>query len=463
MKLLDALLHSTQQWRFVLPQARTLDRAVALAFGILCGVGKRTLTRAIRFQGNTQKDWSADYKVFSRSPWQGRALFYPILQRAIEQHQLERIVISTDDTRIWRHGKHVPHTQWHYDPMGPPFQINLRWGHRFLQASLVLPLYQQDKQSSSRSVPVRFEIAPVVKKPGKRASQAQLQEYQRQRKQNNLSVQFVAMTKELRQHLNQSGHADKPLIEVVDGSFCNRTVWKEDWTKDHVSVVARCRKDIVLCRKARAPGRRFYGKTKFTPEEVRQRESMAPWQRARIFHGGCFREVRFKELRNIYWQGGARQRPMRLLVVAPTGYRTTKNGRTFYRQAAYLLTSDLTTPAEQLLEDYFDRWGIEVNHRDEKEILGVGQAQVWNEQSVCKVPALLVAMYSWLLLAGLECYGPRRTKDYEPLPKWRRGAKRPSCLDLVTLLRQQLAQRSVKFATAKSVVTYQTMVVGAAA
>lgn len=463
MKLLDALLKSTEPWQSVFAQARTQQRAITLAFGILCGVGKRTLTRAISFHGNTQKDWSADYKVFSRSPWEPRELFNPILQQAIEQHQLQRLVVSGDDTRVWRNGKHVPQTQWHYDPMGPPFQTNLRWGHRFLQASLVLPLYQQDPESSSRSIPIRFEIAPVVKKPGRKASAADLEEYQRQRKEKNLSVQFVTMTQELRQHLDQSGHQDKPLISVVDGSFCNRTIWKEDWEKQNVTVVARCRKDIVLCRRARGPGRRFYGKTKFTPEQVRQRDSMAPWQTTKIFHGGCFREVRFKELSGLYWQGGARKRPMRLIVIAPTGYRTTKNGRTYYRQPAYLLTSDLKTPAALLLQDYFDRWGIEVNHRDEKEILGVGQAQVWNKHSVCKVPALLVAMYSCLLLGGLECYGPTRTDDYQPLPKWRRGAKRPSCLDLVTLLRRQLAENPVKFATANAPPTSLDMIVTAAA
>ena len=140
-------------------------------------------------------------------------------------------------------------------------------------------------------------------------------------------------------------------------------------------------------------------------------------------------------------------------MVAPVGYRTRKNGRKYYRQPAYLLTTDLTTCALVLLQAYFDRWGMEVNHRDEKDILGVGQAQVWNEHSVSKVPALLVAMYSWLLLAGLKCYGPKRTEVYEPLPKWRRGAKRPSCLDLVTLLRKQLADKPVKFATAEAAPT----------
>ena len=67
------------------------------------------------------------------------------------------------------------------------------------------------------------------------------------------------------------------------------------------------------------------------------------------------------------------------------------------------------------------------------------------------------------MLGGLECYGPTRTDDYQPLPKWRRGAKRPSCLDLVTLLRRQLAENPVKFATANAPPTSLDMIVTAAA
>jgi hypothetical protein len=458
MNLRDFLLKESALWAAVFPQNRSLQRAIALAFGILCGVGKRTITRAIGFQDNGQKDWSADYKVFSRSPWEAQALFEPILKHAIQEQKLERIVLSVDDTRVWRNGKHVPQTQWHRDPMGPAFQTNLRWGHRFLQASLVLPLYQQDGQSSSRAIPVRFELAPVIKKPGQKAGADQFQEYLRQKKQTNLSVQFVTMTKALREHLNQRGHAGKRMVVVGDGSFCNRTVLAQDWEQQNVSLVARCRKDIVLCKRAPGKGPRFYGKTKFSPQMVRQRHSLAKWQNSEIFHGGCYRQVRYKDLGGIYWQGGAKKRPVRLLVVAPVGYRISKNARKYYRQPAYLLTTDLTTPAVVLLQDYFDRWGIEVNHRDEKEILGVGEAQVWNEHSVSKVPALLVAMYSWLLLAGLHCYGPQRTEVYAPLPKWRRGAKRPSCLDLVTLLRKQLAEHPLKLPTANAAPTYRTMV-----
>ena len=91
-----------------------------------------------------------------------------------------------------------------------------------------------------------------------------------------------------------------------------------------------------------------------------------------------------------------------------------------------------------MLQIYFDRWQIEVNHRDEKDTLGVGQAQLWNIDAVPKQPALVVAAYSALLLASLQAFGTERTQAYQALPRWRRRAHRPSCLDLVTLLRQEM-------------------------
>jgi len=88
-------------------------------------------------------------------------------------------------------------------PGWPRFATNLRWGHRFLQASLVLPLYQKDQESSSRTIPGRFEMATVVKKPGKNAPETKWEEYHSQNKEKNLSKQFVTMAKEMRDYLNQ--------------------------------------------------------------------------------------------------------------------------------------------------------------------------------------------------------------------------------------------------------------------
>jgi hypothetical protein len=83
----------------------------------------------------------------------------------------------------------------------------------------------------------------------------------------------------------------------------------------------------------------------------------------------------------------------------------------------------------------------QVNHREEKDTLGIGQAQLRNPTAVPKQPALAVAAYSALMLAALKVFGAERGKAYAQLPKWRRKARRPSCLDLITLLRKEATER----------------------
>ena len=245
------------------------------------------------------------------------------------------------------------------------------------------------------------------------------------------------MVRELRQALDFSGAALKTLLLAVDGSFCNRTVF--GIVLKGVEIIARARKDAVLCSRASTGSRRFYDPNKFTPEQVRKDESIS-WKETKIFYGGKRRRVRYKLLSDLHWQGGARKRALRLLVVAPTPYRKRKSGRLYYRQPAYLLTTDLKGHAHTLLQIYFDRWQIEVNHREEKDTLGVGQAQLWNYISVPKQPVLAVASYSALLLASLMAFGAERGSAYAELPRWRRNARRPSCLDLITLLRKEMTE-----------------------
>jgi len=71
-----------------------------------------------------------------------------------------------------------------------------------------------------------------------------------------------------------------------------------------------------------------------------------------------------------------------------------------------------------VVQGYVQRWGIEVNFREEKTLLGVGQAQVRNAASVEAVPALQVASYAMLLLATLRTLDDAVKPDLLPLPKW---------------------------------------------
>lgn len=265
---------------------------------------------------------------------------------------------------------------------------------------------------------------------------------------------------QLRHALDEAGAAHKTLVVAGDGSFSNRTVFGAP--RERTEIVVRTRKDAVLCFRDRTSSRRFYSVEKFTPQQVRQDESV-PWQTAKIFYGGKRRKIRYKQLGELYWQGGARRLVLRLLVVAPTPYYKRQSGRRYYRQPAYLLTTDLHSAAAQLLQIYFNRWQIEVNHREEKDTLGVGQAQLWNPTAVPKQPVLVVAAYSALLLASWLTFGAERGKAYAPLPKWRRQAKRPSCLDLITLLRKEMAENPQLLTPLGLNPTYQGLTSAAAA
>ena len=119
--LLEKLLQLLGGWAPAFRQQRTRERAIALALGLLCGLGRRTVTRAICFNNRQHQDWSADYKLFNRSPWDGRALFEPLIQTAIGQYCSKHIVVGLDDTGIKRSGKKIKTAYWQRDPLESTF------------------------------------------------------------------------------------------------------------------------------------------------------------------------------------------------------------------------------------------------------------------------------------------------------------------------------------------------------
>jgi len=437
MTLLEAWLDITLGWYGVFAQKRSAVRAVRQGLGSLVCLGRRTITRILWTNGRETVPWQAEYHLFGRAKWDPQELFGPILSHALPFCKGRLVGVAVDDTKLRKTGRCIAQAFFQRDPLSPPFHTNLVLGLRFLQASLLVPLHRGGP-FSCRALPIRFEESSAVKRPSKRADKNAWKEYRRRQKEHNLSTHCVAMMGALRAAFDAAGAAKKILVLALDGSFCNRTVFGA--RRDRTELIARARKDAVLCLRAPEGLRRFYGQEKFTPEQVRKDDGI-PWKTAKLFYGGKRRKVRYKELKEVYWQGGARRLPLRLFVLAPTPYRKRKSSRTYYRQPAYLLTTDRVHGASALLQIYCDRWQIEVNHREEKDTLGVGQAQLWNRTAVPRQPPLAVAAYSALLLASIKAFGPGRNEAYAPLPPWRKKAKRPSCLDLITLLRKEMDEK----------------------
>jgi len=458
--LLENVLQILSAWYGSFPQTRTAKRAIRQALGSLVCLGRRTLSRIIWVSGGENKSWASEYFLHSRSEWSPGNLFIPMTKGSLPYCRGRLIGVAIDDTTVKKTGTQIKQAFWSRDPMSPPFNVNLRLGIRFLQFAIVLPLHKT-VQAAARTIPIWFEEVSAVKRPrkGRKNYEEEMKEYRQLRKTHNLSCRALASITKIREQLDFCGALKKTLIIIGDGAFCNRTIFAYRTERTHLLV--RVRKDARLCRQSQSP-RRFYDENILRPQNILKDDSI-PWQKNRISYGGKKRQVRYKEIAMIYWRNGAKRTPLRLFVVAPTPYKVRKTGKLKYRDPSFLLTTLLQGQSVNLLQLYFDRWQIEVNHREEKDTLGVGQAQLHNQIAVPKQPALVVAAYSALLLASLNAFGPHRTDAYLPLPRWRANAKRPSCLDLVSLLRKELVENKTIQNEMGMQVTFQRLATVAAA
>ena len=142
---------------------------------------------------------------------------------------------------------------------------------------------------------------------------------------------------------------------------------------------------------------------------------------------GKLHQFRITTLEKVQWRT-AGPRILRVIVIAPLGYRLNKAAKLLYRQPAYLICTDPEQPLETVLQNYVWRWGIEANHREEKQLIGVGDAQVRTAAATGSVPAFLVAAYALLRLAARRAAEKDGTNGALPPPLWnRRNTPQPAC------------------------------------
>jgi hypothetical protein len=403
--------------------ASVADRLGRLAMGLLTGLGRRTITGMLSAAGREQHDWSADYRVFSRGRFQPSDLFGLVEDRLLERLPPgQAVVTALDDTKCRKTGTKIPGVSYQRDPMSPPFHTNFIRAQRFVQLSLMMPL-DVNAPAAARGFPIRFRHAPPPARPGAKASAEQLAAYRHLQKTQNLSVVGADIIKECRSDLDARGATDRELVVSVDGGYTNQTILKG--LPARTTLIGRIRKDAKFfyppCEQPSRGRRRSYGNPAPTPEALLKDDTI-PWSKVRVWASGKYHDCEYKTITSIQWPKAGPHRLLRLIVIRPLGYRLTKHSRLLYRQPAYLICTDPDLPLATLIQDYFWRWDIEVNHRDEKQLIGVGQAQVRSPRSVELVPAFAVASYSMLLLASAQTHGFHATVPTFTVPRWRREA-----------------------------------------
>jgi len=429
-------------------QRRVEERAQALALSALVCMGRHTVTGLLSACGRQFADWSADYRLFSRGRLDTEPLFGAIRRGIVDRLDPSApLVIAMDDSMLRKTGAKAHGVSYRRDPLGPPFHVNLVRAQRVLQISAALPA--GESPACARMIPIDFCHAPTPKKPGKNASEQAWASYRGALREANINRLGSQRLHHLREKVDQDpGGSTRALTAVVDGRFTNRTMLKD--LPQRTTLIGRIRGDANLyhlpaVKHAAGPGRRrVYGDPAPTPEQLRQ-DAAVPWQTVSVHAAGKLHEFKIKTLAPLRWRAAGKNHDLRLVVIAPLAYRPRKGSRLLYRKPAHLICTDPDLPIQKLVQAYVWRWDIEVNFRDEKTLLGLGQAQVRTPDSVESVPALIAAAYAMLLLAGVQTLGADGLPNAVPLPKWRRNQnrQRASTQDLITHLRAELWGRAL--------------------
>jgi hypothetical protein len=417
-------------------------RAVALSMAALVGIGRKTVTNMLVAAGMQFQDCSAAYRLFSRERFDPDGVFAHIAHQVHLALPAQAPFIAViDDTHARKTGKKVHGTSYRLDPLGPKFRPNFIWAQRFLQLAAVLP---QGKSAGARTIPIDFVHAPTPRKPKKNAPQEQWDAYKTERKEANLCLLAVRRLEHLRKNLDSfPGGTERLLWVQGDGGYSNSTVIKH--LPPRCIYTGRLRQDAKLfylppaVQGATKGRKRVYGPKAPTPEEVRK-DAQIPWQDVLVFAAGKLRSMRVKTVAPLRSAIAGATHTLRLIVIEPLGFRLRKNSKILYRKPAYLICTDPELSLQTVVQAYVWRWEIEVNHRDEKNILGVGEAQVRDKQAVERVPAFLTASYAMALLAAHQVLNKEGSPETLPQPSWRKKDKneRPSFQHIIQCMRAEL-------------------------
>lgn len=400
-------------------QFRSWQRAGKLVSGVLSCMGRSTITGWLTASGDQFKDWSAAYRLFKGDRMDIAGIFGVIRRKVVALTDPGQLYVFAhmDDTLLRKKGKNVFGARWLRDALGPPFQTNLVWGQRFIQLSL--SCFSKMGAVQARAIPVDLHHCPSVKKPGKAANEQDWEQYKETQKKARLSVIGAQRVKLLRENLDQDGFADKQLVVSVDGSYTNETVLKK--LPANTVLIGRIRKDCSIYLPPEPPtsgkGRKkVYGEALPTPEQIRQSDDYS-WVKVQAWAAGKVHDFQLKVIPIVRWRK-AGNKDLKLVIIRPVSYRKTLKSKLLYRDPAYLICTEPDLDLATLLQAYLWRWEIEVNFKDQKTILGCGQAQVRTEEACEKVPAFLTSVYAMLMLAAETA-----KSQVLPRPKWYKSDK----------------------------------------
>ena len=412
-------------------QERTFHRASGLAVGWLLTLGRHTLTRALAALGLVEVDWAAFYRLFGRERFAYDALSGALLGRTLALAPAEQpYLVAVDGTTIPRRSRTMPGTGWLRAPGTAPFNRGLARCQRFVDLCW---LPRPSPEGYSRAVPLRW-LPAFTPTAVPAAGHPPCPEW----------AAGLEALRWARAGLDAAGRAAQRVVAVADATFATVEVWKR--LPAGVVLLARCAKNRALfALPAPPPAGRRGRKRVYGARAPRPAEWLAApggWRTAALPVRG--RTVRpTYRVEGPYRLEGAADHPVFLLVVKGVERR----GRRVRREPTFWLVSAQATgeggwalpfPAADLLAWAWQRWEVEVAHREQKTSFGLGEPQCWGARSTVAAVQFAGWLYGLLVLTGLTAWGLGRPPAGAPTTRWWRGGGRWSFAQLWAAARAEL-------------------------
>lgn len=416
--LIGTVLQILQAHRRAFRQERPYLRSIGLVFGELFTFGRHTLTQGLLALGITEGDWSAWYRLFSRPRFDETILADCLMDETLRHVMVsEPYVVAIDSTSLHRSSLKMPGSSWLRDTRFSAFRPGIHRAQRFLHGAWLTPM----QEGFSRAIPLRFLPAfPPKAIPAEAPA----------RREWEAGLAFLHW---VRAGLDAAGREVQAVLVLADGGFDVLDLWRG--LPQRVILVARTARNRRLFWLPKitphpGPGRpASYGERAPHPADWLH-AGLRNWPKLDVLVRGRTIQMRYQVL-GPFVREELPERPLFLIVVKGMHRLVGKKKRAYKHKGPsfYLVSAvqradqwQLPFPTETLLGWLWQRWEIEVAHREMKSGWGVGEKQCWNTRSAVVSVQWSVWVYAVLLLAGYRTWG---LCDGPPTPAhWWPGAKR---------------------------------------
>jgi hypothetical protein len=393
------------------PRPDTAAVFQTLTQGLQLNLGRHTISQLLLSLGQGEHDHSAAYRLFSQGRFDLDAGRRALLAGVLAGHDPEApLPVVVDATHLPRTSRTLVGVGLSRCPRTPVWARGIHWAQRWEGLSALLPC---SAQGDSRAVPLSFAPAPTPKAtpwpdhPPCTEGEAAL----------------TALT-QLRTDLAALEQPARPVLALADGQYSGAPFLRA--LPADVVVLARCAKNRALYALPDGTptgGRpRLYGAR--APRPDHDLTGKTGWRRCSLTIRDRTIPVRYRR-RGPYRVKGAPDRPVFLLVVGGVRNHPKYKRRdpTFWLVTA---TQDeggawrLPDAVATLLGWAWQRWEVEVLHRELKSGFGLGEQQATTPMAACTTIQWVVWAYACLVLAAYQTWG---WGPGPPGPKWWRGRR----------------------------------------